>query len=108
MEDIISLMAQTANKIKTPEHYVGDLIHDGAFVIQTAEVGAEFFWVFKGNECGTWMFKGEDNYKKYGQIGGIREAFKLTVTAVNEFGKFKGTIEKLVEEPVKQEQQSNG
>lgn len=99
VEPLINAMAQRANTLGVP-HYCGDLIHDGA-LIMIANDGDVFTWVFKGNECGTWMLRNvhEETNRIVRNVlkeesRGPRGVFKITVhKGSTHYDQPQGTIE---------------
>jgi hypothetical protein len=93
MENLSHEMAITANKIGVPS-YAGDLIHD-AMTINGAKVGDIYYWVFKGNGCGTWMGHKDFPYLAVYFLDEVKAVYEIQVLETGEgYGFPKGTLTK--------------
>ena len=82
METLTCLMAMEANKVGMPS-YVGDLIHDAA-TIKDAEAGDVYYWIFKSNDCGTWMVHKDSDYLVTHLATGAKLVYELTIVETGE------------------------
>jgi hypothetical protein len=89
-DTIVNLMACKANELGIP-NYIGDLVHDGAWLIANCNEHRTFYWLFKGNGCGTWMSRDLGFVQQYLMRPAPRAAFRIDITDVGEWGPV-GTI----------------
>lgn len=82
MKNLITEMAQTANKIGIP-YYVGDLIHD-AMTISKAKPNDIFYWIFKANGCGTHLVSKDSFYMALFLEGGTKAVYEVHVLGIDE------------------------